>query len=234
MAWYVYKSLDGFGQPIDVEVPAKKDDFRVTTGGGSSSTPIDLDRIPRVFRQMKTHKGGIGDINNVCGMVVVKQRFKDLVEQFEPGIHLFLPIKILRKNGDEIEGPWYYFTTQQDIDCMLVDHEKGEHFIHAVNGHWRSTMGGITPTGKRKLLLSRPQIVGRHLWTGGLLAYDQLFFSDEFTAAFRKQRFTSVLQPYRRSDEEVDRQWIAEEQMGAMLPQWERFEASGRTDRSAW
>jgi len=77
-----------------------------------------------------------------------------------------------------------------------------------------------------ELSLSKPQIEGRHLWTGGPLGWNQLFVSDEFCEALRKGRF-SALEIWRECHE-VDRSWIAEEQMGPLLDKWREYVANGR------
>ena len=232
MAWYLYQGVNFYGPGF---IPAEEPEGKgpINFGGVGSFTPVNPRAIPRVFRQRAPHKAGIGDITLVDGSVAVNQRFKDLVERFELDMHLFVPIRLERSNGDLIDGDWYFFAIQQDVDCILTTLDEQSHFVETYAGGWRYSLGGLAPTSSRKLYMSLPAVAGKHLWTAGLLGCDDAFVSDEFAEAYRKSRFRSVLSLDSKV-EIVDEVWVADEQMGPYLPNWQQFEASSRTDRSAW
>ena len=182
---------------------------------------------PVVARQDKTYRGKIDDMTIVAGPVAVSQRFRDLVEEFEPGVHAFSPLILERKNGQRFEEDYWFWTTQQDIDCLITDNDP-RNFEHL----WTNDAGVkqiicmLTKPG-REVPVSRSQIEGRHLWTAGLLGGTQLFVSDAFMAAMRKV-LRGYISTYDRCVE-VDRPWVAEEQMGPLLPRHLAYVESGRT-----
>ena len=64
------------------------------------------------------------------------------------------------------------------------------------------------------------------MWTGGVLAGNELFVSNEFCKAFRAGKFKVV--DIERECHEVDREWVAEEHMGPLLDKWRHFVANNR------
>ena len=195
--------------------------------GVGSNLPWTPGREPVVARQVKDYSGQIDDITAVASSVAVSRKFRDLVESFEPGVHAFSPLVLERKNGERF-GEYFLFVLQQDIDCILTDN-KTENFEFLGKYEGIETKIYCTLTQPRKtILLSKPAIDGKHLWTAGLLGLSEMFVSDAFCAAFAKQ-CTGYLDIYLTTVIEVDRIWIAEQQMGPLLPRHLEFIASGRT-----
>jgi hypothetical protein len=59
-----------------------------------------------------------------------------------------------------------------------------------------------------------------------------LFISDEFRDAYRKERMRGLI--IEKKCKVIDRPWVAEEQMGPMLDQWQSYVDSGRTISGNW
>jgi hypothetical protein len=130
-----------------------------------------------------------------------------------------------------MEGEFYYFNCQTDIDCILTGNQSD----------WfrEGRYGDITPAFKliQKLTpidirISGPQVKGHHLWTAGILGWNQLMISNEFYDLCRKAKFKAW--EYWRECEEIDRPWIAEENMGPLMDVWKNHVASGRTSHVPW
>lgn len=161
------------------------------------------------------------DVFFVDSAVAVTARFRDLVERFEPDLHLFVPIELQFHDGRPMPGEYYFFNANVDIDCIFTDNKPEWFKDYASDGRMQPTLTSIRKLTPRDIFMSKPQVSGRHLWTGGLVGWCQLFVSDEFCTAFRKGRFREV--EIRRECNEVDRPWIAEEQMGPLLESWKRY-----------
>jgi hypothetical protein len=165
--------------------------------------------------------------------VVCKPPFKKLVEAIEPGVHLFAPVTLQFVDGSEMEGEFYYFNCQTDIDCIITDNQPewfwGPNRYDGTMGPAFGLIQKLTPIDIR---LAKPQIQGHHLWTGGILGWNQLLISDEFYRICQKAKFRGWL--YWRECEEIDRPWIAEEHMGPLLDIWKDYVASGRTKHQRW
>jgi hypothetical protein len=84
-----------------------------------------------------------------------------------------------------------------------------------------------------RIEISAQAVAGRHLWLGGLLAHrarggEQIFMSDQMHAEYRKQKLTGLLS--RCPAVEIDRPWVAAENMGPLLAKWEAREAAVRAN----
>jgi hypothetical protein len=76
------------------------------------------ERVPEEFfpKAARFSKGKmLCDYQDVAGFLAVSTRFKDLVESFEPGVHQFVPVEVLHKDGSPYATYWYF------IICTLID-----------------------------------------------------------------------------------------------------------------
>lgn len=178
-------------------------------GGGIWRDP---DLMPKSGYQTK--RGRVPDVFPMPASNAVSQRFKDLVEEFEPGVHQFFPLALRDKNGVPLPDPYYIFNCRARLDAVLVA-ESGL--------SWRSEK---IPEGRpvssmsfdSQLVFSRPAIAGHHLWFSNYLwQHDTIYVSDAFYTELkaRKIRFFEIKQ-----FPELDIPWIAEEQIKPMLD-WE-------------
>ena len=94
---------------------------------------------------------------------VVSQRFKDAVEQVEPGVHQFTPVEVLQKNGAlATGGPYYYLAVR--VTRNTIDTEASELTPIAVNEDisWPTTALSVHP-GKH-IALRLPEGEPAGLW----------------------------------------------------------------------
>lgn len=195
--------------------------------GVGSNLPWKPGKLPVVARQEKAYRGQLDDITAVYSSVGVSRKFRDLVESFEPGVHAFSPLILERKNGEQF-GEYFLFVLQQDIDCIITDN-RIENFRYIPGFEPEETRILCTLTQPAKTIpISRQAVAGKHLWTAGLLGRSEMFVSDEFHAAF-KATCKGHLSTFWTSVVEVDRPWVAEEQMGPLLARHLDFVASGKT-----
>jgi len=227
MAWWLCREYSYAGPGFDwVDEDSVAIKRGLVGGGLSLSRPLTAQSVPNSARYRKAFpKPPAVDIFFVDSAVAVTGRFKTLVEQFEPALHLFAPIELQYHDGRPMDGDYYFFNCNVDVDCLLTDNDPAW-FTDYGNGRILPNLELIQKLTPLEISLSRPQIAGRHLWTGGPLGWNQLFVSDAFCAALRKGRFRSV--EIRRKCHEVDRPWIAEEHMGPLLSKWQGFVASNR------
>ena len=227
MAWWFARSYSYAGPGFDWIDPEAVKERRGLVGSGLSlSRPLSAANVPSAARYRAPYrKPPAPDLFFVDSAVAVTKRFKDLVEQFEPGLHLFAPIELQYHDGSIMEGEFYFFNCNVDVDCVLTDN-KEEWFNRYDSGRITSNMPLIQKLTPLEISLSKPQVEGRHLWTGGPLGWNQLFVSNEFCKAFRSGRFREV--DIRRECHEVDREWVAEQHMGPLLEKWREYVAADR------
>lgn len=231
MAWMIQKSYTYYGPTsVVTENPGNTPLLNLT----GSSTHLVLPPPPKEpvrARQEKSYKRGLSDMFIVEGPVAVSDRFRQLVEEFEPGMHWFAPLIMERSTGELFDGQYWLFHIQQDVDCMLTNNDPG---LFRDDGDYvdydgivkKSIYCRLTEAG-HKVALSKPQIAGRHLWTGSLLGRTFGLCSNEFKIAARKARLNSL--SFDPQCSELDQPWVAEEQMGPLLNRWRAYVASSRT-----
>jgi hypothetical protein len=228
MAWWLKRSYSYAGPGFDWI-----GDKSAPVGSGLSlSIPVKREWVPKAARYRKSYsKPPSPDLFFVDSSVAVTRRLKDMVESFEPGVHLFVPIELQYYDGLVMDDEFYFFNCQADVDCVLTNN-KAEWFRRSRYGEISSQLGLIQKLTPLEISLSKTQIEDRHLWTGGPLGWNQLFVSDEFCAALRKNRIREI--EITRECHEVDRPWVAEEHMGPLLDKWREYVASGRTTTMGW
>lgn len=227
MAWWLDRDYSYAGPGFDWIDEDKVEERRGLVGSGMGiSRPLSSRNVPKAARYRKAYaKQPSPDIFFVDSAVAVTARFRELVEKFEPNLHLFVPIELQFHDGRPMDGEFYFFNCNVDVDCILTDNAS-EWFHDYGDGRMQPTLARIQKLTPREIYLSKPQIEGRHLWTGGPLGWCHLFASDEFTTALREGRFRCI--DIRRECHEVDRPWIAEEHMGPLLEAWRNYVAHDR------
>lgn len=226
MAWWLARDYSYAGPGFDWLDADEVEDKRGLVGSGLSlSRPLSEKNVPRAARYREPYpKPPAVDIFFVDSATAVTARFKALVEEFEPGLHLFAPIELQYHDGSVMPGEYYFFNCNADVDCVLTGN-KPEWFEWA-RDRYVPSLQFIVKLTPLEISLSRQQVEGRHLWTGGPLGWNQLFVSDAFCEALRKGRFRAV--EIRRECHEVDRPWVAEEHMGPLLDNWKNYVSHDR------
>lgn len=228
MAWLIEKNWHIRGPNFDII--ANHGGTRIINETGICSfLPWHPSDQPVVARHEEPYKGKLDDITIVEGAVAVSRRFRDLVEEFEPGVHAFAPLILERKNGEPFQEKCFLFSTQQDIDCLITDNDPSnfEYLWTCPETGTKQILCRLTQPG-RDVSMSIPATEGRHLWTAGLLGLSHMFVSNDFMVAMRKHLKGRIRG--QRQCVDADCSWIAEEQMGPLLPRHRAYVASGRTE----
>jgi hypothetical protein len=78
--------------------------------------------IPTSATQKDTKK--MCDIFSMPNINAVSERFKAIVEEFEPGVHQFIPIQLKRKDGTPYEEQYYVFNACKMISAILAEESE--------------------------------------------------------------------------------------------------------------
>ena len=162
----------------------------------------DLSLVPR--RATQTDKKKLCDVFPMPGLNAVSERFKTIVEEYEPGVHQFIPISLKAKDGTPYDEPYYIFNACQTIACVLADVSPRQSWVVKKAGRRKGMPFVNGPDSD--LVLSKPAIDGHHVWTGELIKGGTVFFSDVLEARMEKEKIRYL---YYRKAEEIDRPFDA-------------------------
>ncbi len=150
-----HEELDGDYSKIEyVDTTFERD------GVGGTFEPGDLhlgravkpDHVPtRIVR--KGSKQTLPDVDWAVGMYFVNDRFKDVIERFEPGVHQFFPTDFLSKDGT-LQAHMYFFNVCNRLDSVDRDLTTAELELGRT---WRPDKGGY-------LVFNLRQIGKHHIW----------------------------------------------------------------------
>jgi hypothetical protein len=200
--------------------------------GISSKVKIDAERLAK-FPTTATQqdKKPLVDFMVMPGNNACNQRFKDLVERFEPGVHLFLPVTLKRKDGTPYEEPYYIFSAQQAADFILTKMSGMEWWYGPTEIKKQGdiprpprlnqvTFFATQGYRKHKIYISSQPVKGWHIYTGNRAGFNNgVFFSDEFYRAVKAEKIQFINAA--AYCDEVDVPWDEEENFGPAL-QWLR------------
>lgn len=111
-------------------------------------------------------------------------RFKDLVEELEPGIHEFINFEILMQNGEPVEGGYFHFNVLQVLDAIIPEKSTIEYGMSALG---KETWIITEPTVSEKFTFDQSVINGKHLWWDTKMGIRQVYCSDTFQNEFQNR-----------------------------------------------
>jgi hypothetical protein len=148
---------------------------RVRNGDLRAGRALKPDHIPTKVKRSPPAPQPLSDFYPAGGAFYVSDRFKALVEEFEPGVHQFFPVTI--KSGNKHLGSLYFFNICNRIDGM--DHDACIPPILPGQRVYQSRYEGA-----EKIVLSRKKIAGVHIWRDKRSPIS-VYISDAFCAAMR-------------------------------------------------
>ncbi len=113
--------------------------------------------------------------------IVVSQRFRDLVEKFDPVQHLLIPCEICdKKSGEAKEGEYFYFKPLGFVkNGIVVEESDVKERVSPKTGK----VTGYETTGTPPRLMWRQSVIAdRHLWADPLF-HRAVVVSDELQEA---------------------------------------------------
>lgn len=168
--------------------------------------------MPEKARALKRYKS-MPDVFPLPGVNGVNGRFRDLVEEFEPGLHEFFPLTLVWEDGSPIEGDWFIFNCTVSVDTLLPEKSGAV---------WRDSVNGkpyIELHPDLDWILSRPAIGERHLWCGKRIQHGGgVYCSDVFYEELKRRKIKFIAAKH---CEEIDELWVAEDNVDRQLA-WEK------------
>jgi hypothetical protein len=127
------KLLDG--DPHKITVADTTPDFgfdlrTASTYPANQGRPVRTENVPSRIEWQE--KAPVPDVTTQHGMIVVSGRFREIVDQFEPGVHQFLPVRYVDEQANVL-AERYYFITCNRLDS--VDRIRTTMILH--KGMWK-------------------------------------------------------------------------------------------------
>lgn len=159
------------------------------------------------------------DVFPLPGFACVSERFRAIVESFEPGVHEFFPIQLKSRKRVAYAEPYFLINVRQRFDCILIkgiEFEWGSMVALGLEGMpYMSWMGKRPP-----MSASKTTIAGRHLWrTRWVPQSRKIMVSDQLRAALidAKIRRLTFKEPWAQHFAEVDTPFDYREQVPGIV-----------------
>ena len=83
--------------------------------------PVLSDFMPKEYF-VKGPMRSIADFNQCYEMALVSERFRDVVEALEPGVHQFFPAQLYWRGKKPVEEQFYWFVVCNALDSVNAEH----------------------------------------------------------------------------------------------------------------
>ena len=178
-----------YANPDEVKLTAPEKEHKFTIGHGYRVTP---DRAPKkALWQARNPEYAITDIASILGQTVVSEKFRLLVENYEPGVHQFIPVDIYDKAGATACSRRYWLNVCRRKDCVDPVQSKFEWVADysGVTGFWNDR---AQPDSK--LVFSKELVGNMHLWVNPHLLVRQSFYASSiFVEAAKAEGISGML-----------------------------------------
>ena len=160
------------------------------TGSNQFGGWVDLDGKPRRLLVRSKHKK-MPDLFTP-GWWIVSDRLKSLIEEFEPDVHLFIPIPVIFKDGTPANEKMYVCDICRHLDAIIVEESELRWDVGDGTGTPRLTYRtlGWPPCN---LVFDKTKIGNSHLWRNGTYLQYELFISDLLATEIKKKKLINIL-----------------------------------------
>lgn len=121
------------------------------------------------------------------GVRIITDRVRQILEDFDPGVHQIIPIEAVYKDGSKPDAPYFIMNVTMHLDAVNeeLSSVRMEKQFSGVISRDRMVMEPMT---SHDLVLKKEAIQGHHLWRQNRYLYLPLFMSNEMHAEFKAQK----------------------------------------------
>jgi hypothetical protein len=131
----------------------------------------------------------------------VSSKFKAIIEEVEPGVHWFFPLKLRNVDGSFIDEPYFMFAVRQHCVCVLP--EKSSCRAPGIVKYGPNAGMPYQRCHDNNLVLSGPAIATRKLFSTSLIGAGKLIVSKEIGVRLLVESITGLrMHPAQIVDEE--------------------------------
>jgi hypothetical protein len=192
------QTLDGDVSKIEVADKSPDAGFDLNTAStyaANQGRPISTEHVPTRVEWQES--APVPDVDTVGGLLAVPPRFREIVEQFEPGVHQFLPVDYLDRKATILAKRFFF------VACNRLDSVDRAHTTMVLSkGMWvpprdlvrrkEKIPPGIDVNAAAKIVFNNAQIGNKHAWSDMFLPLYGPFLSDALGAALEEEHFTGL------------------------------------------
>lgn len=172
--------------PYEVELRAKDPRF--------FGLSFVIGRVPDTAfpRTAKDRKGlkTLPDFFGAGPWPVVSERFRDILEAHEPGVHQYSPeLEVSYKDGRPSEYKYYCINILNNMRGFIVPERSTWHRSPTAAARGQVPIESRAP--EKTLFIEKSKVDGLHLWRGEDY-YREWFMSDELVAAVRSAKLKQL------------------------------------------
>jgi hypothetical protein len=196
LLWDKYPSMKfADGDPLNLDLEPVTDPSLLVGIAGTRQLavvglPITSHNVPTTL--VWSNRQPIPDFEGPQGFICVSPRMKEIIEQFEPGVHQFFPLKVVNRAGEEIAQRWLW------VVCNRIDSVDREHtnwfFLHG--SRWTPSYlqnGEVIAVENPKLTFSKSKSEGYHFWRDKhLMSSYGIFCSDDAAQALQGANLSAL------------------------------------------
>jgi len=191
-----FQEMDGDFSKVFIVDPTRDGGGWFSGGSRHIGRPVIVDgNIPTKLKRggPNVKRAKLLDVNRKTGgLDLVCQKFKDIVEEFEPDIHQFFPMEYYDAKGKEKIGEGFWMIICQRLDtlhdtlCFPPRNEKG--FMDEFNEVYKNRDKALD-----RMVFSKEKVVGHHMWHDKFVAGPANLFSDELGSRLIEADFSGLV-----------------------------------------
>ncbi len=153
----------------------------------------DPDEAPMRVVLKSRHKA-IPDFVTVHSRPALCPEARALIEAFEPGVHQFLPVEVVRKRGKRpvhrldgrvLDEPYHLFIPQTVLDAVWIERSQ----VRVDPTHLGPPMVVPRYVGRYDNIVLRRELTGgRHVWRGRFHLPERIILSDALVRAVEERK----------------------------------------------
>jgi hypothetical protein len=141
-------------------------------------TPIEEHEWPKEFLYYRSYTRDVDILNLPSRVIAVTQRLRDLIEQLEPGVHQFRPIRVLLKRNVEHEVQHHVIVIGQYLSAFQLNQTDPDCVSVQDGGFVRIKFSPNDKKGFAKLAMAQSEFGNAHIWRERKLRAGEVYISD--------------------------------------------------------